>query len=193
MATKEKTFIEKVIEVQKNLKAPKSQFNKFGKYKYRSAEDILNSVKPLLADMGLLLTIQDELIHDGARYYIKATATLTDGTNHISTNAYAREDEVQKGFDGSQITGSASSYARKYALNGLFCIDDTKDADATNDGTANANNNAHEERIALALQEIKGAQSRTTLTQIWNNYHDLQSDARFSQAIADASKKYPKQ
>ena len=156
MATKERTFTEKVIEVQKNLKAPKSQFNKFGKYKYRSAEDILNSVKPLLADMGLLLTIQDELIHDGARYYIKATATLTDGTNHISTNAYARED-------------------------------------ATNDGTANANNNAHEERIALALQEIKGAQSRTTLTQIWNNYHDLQSDARFSQAIADASKKYPKQ
>ena len=182
MATKERTFTEKVIEVQKNLKAPKSQFNKFGKYKYRSAEDILNSVKPLLADMGLLLTIQDELIHDGARYYIKATATLTDGTNHISTNAYAREDEVQKGFDGSQITGSASSYARKYALNGLFC-----------DGTANANNNAHEERIALALQEIKGAQSCTTLTQIWNNYHDLQSDARFSQAIADASKKYPKQ
>lgn len=193
MATKERTFTEKVIEVQKNLKAPKSQFNTYGKYKYRSAEDILNSVKPLLADMGLLLTMQDELIHDGARYYIKATAILTDGANHLSVDAYAREDEVEKGMYGSQITGAASSYARKYALNGLFCIDDTKDADATNDGTAKANNNAHEERIALALQEIQGAQSRTTLTQIWNNYHDLQSDARFSQAIADASKKYPKQ
>lgn len=192
MATKKRTFTEKVIEVQKNIKVPKNQFCAYGKYKYRSAEDILNSVKPLLADMGLLLTIQDELIHDGARYYIKATATLTDGTNHISSNAYAREDEVKKGMDGSQLTGAASSYARKYALNGLFCIDDTKDADATNDGTAMANNNAHEERIALALQEIQGAQSRTTLTLIWNNYHDLQSDARFSQAIAEKAKKYTK-
>lgn len=192
MATKERTFTEKVIEVQKNLKAPKSQYSTYGKYKYRSAEDILNSVKPLLADMGLLLTIQDELIHDGARYYIKATATLTDGANHLSVDAYAREDEVKKGMDGSQLTGAASSYARKYALNGLFCIDDTKDADATNDGTAMANNNAHEERIALALQEIQGAQSRTTLTLIWNNYHDLQSDARFSQAIAEKAKKYTK-
>lgn len=192
MATKERTFTEKVIEVQKNLKAPKSQYNTYGKYKYRSAEDILNSVKPLLVDVGLLLTIQDELIHEGARYYIKATAILTDGTNHLPVSAFAREDESKKGMDGSQITGTASSYARKYALNGLFCIDDTKDANATNDGTAKANNNAHEERIALALQEIQGAQSRTTLTQIWNNYHNLQSDARFSQAIANASKNYPK-
>lgn len=192
MATQERTFTEKVIEVQKNLKAPKIQYNTYGKYKYRSAEDILNSVKPLLADMGLLLTIQDELIHDGARYYIKATATLTDGANHLSVDAYAREDEVMKGMNGSQITGTASSYARKYALNGLFCIDDTKNADATNDDTAKANNNVHEERIALALQEIQGAQSRITLTLIWNNYHDLQSDARFSQAIAEKAKKYTK-
>lgn len=192
MATKERTFTEKVIEVQKNLKAPKSQYNTYGKYKYRSAEDILNSVKPLLVDVGLLLTIQDELIHEGARYYIKATAILTDGTNHLPVSAFAREDEIKKGMDGSQITGTASSYARKYALNGLFCIDDTKDADATNDGTAKANNNVHEERIALALQEIQGAQSRTTLTLIWNNYHDLQSDARFSQAIAEKAKNYTK-
>lgn len=192
MATKERTFTEKVIEVQKNLKAPKSQYNTYGKYKYRSAEDILNSVKPLLVDVGLLLTIQDELIHEGARYYIKATAILTDGTNHLPVSAFAREDEIKKGMDGSQITGTASSYARKYALNGLFCIDDTKDADATNDGTAKAHNYAHEERIALALQEIQGAQSRTTLTLIWNNYHDLQSDARFSQAIAEKAKKYTK-
>lgn len=190
--TKPATFIEKVVSVQRDLKAPKSQYNKFGKYRYRSAEDILNSVKPLLASVNLVLTLEDEVCLIGARYYIKATAILTDGTHKIIKSAYAREDEDKKGMDGSQITGTASSYARKYALNGMFCIDDTKDADATNDGTAQANNNQHEERVHLALQEIASASSRKVLTDIWNNYNDLQSDARFSQAVADASKKYPK-
>lgn len=188
----EKTFIEKVVSVQRDLKAPKGQYNKFGKYRYRSAEDILNSVKPLLASEGLVLTLEDDVCLIGTRYYIKATAILTDGTHNLVKSAYAREDETHKGSDGAQITGAASSYARKYALNGLFCIDDTKDADATNDGTTQANNDQHEERVQLAIQEINNARSRKTLTDIWNNYSDLQSDARFSQAIANASKKYPK-
>lgn len=183
------TFTEKVVYVQRNLKAPKGQYNAFGKYRYRSAEDILNSVKPLLADKGLLLTLEDDVKLIGNRYYIQATAVLTDGTNSLVKSAFAREDEMHKGSDGAQITGAASSYARKYALNGLFCIDDTKDPDATNDGTSNTD----EERIALALQEIKAAKSRATLTDIWNNYADLQSNAKFSNAVATASKKYPKQ
>ena len=186
------TFIEKVVSVQRDLKAPKGQYNKFGKYRYRSAEDILNSVKPLLASVGLVLTLEDEVFLIGARYYIKATAVLTDGTQKLVKSAYAREDEVHKGSDGAQITGAASSYARKYALNGLFCIDDAKDADATNDGTAQANNNQHEERVQLAIQEVDNTKSRKSLTDIWNNYSDLQSDARFSQAVANASKNYPK-
>lgn len=122
-------FHEKIIEVQKNLVAPKSNFNKFGKYKYRSAEDILEAVKPLNAKQGLLLTLADEPVLIGDWHYIKATATLTDGENTHIVTAYARESENKKGMDHSQITGTASSYARKYALNGLYLIDDTKDAD----------------------------------------------------------------
>lgn len=114
--------------IQKNLKAPKSQRNTFGNYNYRNAEDILEAVKPLLE--GSILTITDEIVLIGTRYYIKATATLTAGKDSVSAVAYAREPEIQKGMNDSQITGSASSYARKYALNGLFCIDDTKDADS---------------------------------------------------------------
>lgn len=140
------TFIEKLADVQSRLKAPKGQYNSFGKYKYRSCEDILEAVKPLLREHGLILTLTDEVIvvESGvgpgyARFYVKATAIVSDGVcsgsigNSIRAEAYAREDETKKGMDGSQITGTASSYARKYALNGLFLIDDTKDADATND------------------------------------------------------------
>ena len=118
--------------VQSALKAPKGQENKFGGYRYRSCEDILEAVKPLLAENGLALIISDEIAMVGERYYIKATATITDGENSISVTAYAREPESRKGMDEAQVTGSSSSYARKYALNGLFCIDDTKDPDATN-------------------------------------------------------------
>lgn len=122
-----------LAEVQRELKAPKGQYNKFGKYMYRSCEDILEAVKPLLHERGLTLTLTDEIVYiDSAidpRYYVKARATVTDGENQEYTYAYAREDLVKKGMDGSQITGTASSYARKYALNGLFLIDDTKDAD----------------------------------------------------------------
>jgi len=121
--------MEKLAQIQAELKAPKNQFNKFGGYKYRNCEDILEAVKPLLN--GAILTISDEIIMIGERYYVRATATYQDGDYTQSATAYAREEETKKGMDGSQLTGSTSSYARKYALNGLFCIDDTKDADST--------------------------------------------------------------
>ena len=127
---------QKLCAIQTALKAPKSQYNEFGKYKYRKAEDILEAVKPLLLQQGCVLTCSDELLLIGDRYYIKATATITcveDGSA-ISTTAYAREEEEKRGMDGSQVTGASSSYSRKYALNGLLCIDDTADSDTTNQG-----------------------------------------------------------
>ena len=120
---------DRLLKIQTELKAPKGQYNSFGKYRYRSAEDILEAVKPLCAGYGVVLTLSDSLINMGDRFYIQATATVTHGEESISVTAYAREEETKKGMDGSQITGTASSYARKYALNGLFLIDDTKDAD----------------------------------------------------------------
>lgn len=140
-----KEFIKKVAEVQSKLKAPKGQVNKFGGYSYRSCEDILEAVKPLLAEQGLVLTMSDQLISGGhalirdgenlteeTKSYIKVTATITDGESTLSNTAIARESYTKKGMDAAQIGGATSSYARKYALNGLLLIDDTKDADATN-------------------------------------------------------------
>lgn len=124
-----KTLQQKLIEIQAELKAPKSQFNKFGGYNYRNCEDILEAVKPLCAKHEIVPLLSDEIVLVGERYYVKAVAKVTDGKDEIATTAYARESLDKKGMDESQITGSASSYARKYALNGLFCIDDTKDAD----------------------------------------------------------------
>lgn len=122
---------EKLLNIQKELKAPKNQRNTFGNYNYRSCEDILEAVKPLLVENQCILQITDTLEYIGERYYIKATAVLSDYEgNSILNTAYAREEESKKGMDGAQITGSSSSYARKYALNGLFLIDDTKDADS---------------------------------------------------------------
>ena len=126
------TIHTKLQAIQTDLKAPKGQYNSFGKYKSRSCEDILEAVKPLLQQQGCVLTISDEVQQVGERYYIVAKATISDGEENISVTAAAREEESKKGMDASQISGTASSYARKYALNGLFCIDDTKDADATN-------------------------------------------------------------
>lgn len=127
-------MINKLIKIQQELKSPKNQRNNFGNYNYRSCEDILEAVKPLLHKEGLLLTIHDEIIKLGDRYYVKAVVKLTDGEKEIKEMALAREEETKKGMDGSQITGASSSYARKYALNGLFLIDDTKDSDTTNTG-----------------------------------------------------------
>lgn len=115
--------------IQQELKAPKSQLNKFGGYNYRSAEDILEAVKPLLAKHKAQLVLTDEIVEVGGRVYVRARAEFTDGKEAVAVTAYAREPEEKKGMDASQITGTASSYARKYALNGLFLIDDTKDAD----------------------------------------------------------------
>lgn len=146
---------EKLLKIQSELKVPKSQTNSFGRYKYRSCEDIIEAVKPLCHAQGVVLTISDEIVSVGNRIYVKATATLTitDLKNRyaeeveggvvnalspkrtVSVTGWAREEETKKGMDGSQITGAASSYARKYALNGLFAIDDTKDSDATNTGS----------------------------------------------------------
>lgn len=124
----------RLINIQNKLKAPKNQKNTFGNYYYRSCEDILEAVKPLLQEEKLSLVISDEIINVGTRFYVKATAKLFDDTGKelVSTSANAREEETKKGMDASQITGSTSSYARKYALNGLFAIDDNKDADNTN-------------------------------------------------------------
>lgn len=120
---------EKLLAIQTKLKAPKGQYNKFGNFNYRSAEDILEAVKPLNAEQGLLLTITDEIKEVGGRIYVVATATVSDGTDTLQVSAFAREPENKKGMDESQITGATSSYARKYALNGLYAIDDNKDAD----------------------------------------------------------------
>ena len=120
---------EKLLAIQTKLKAPKGQYNKFGNFNYRSAEDILEAVKPLNAEQGVLLTITDEIKEVGGRIYVVATATVSDGTDELKVSAFAREPENKKGMDDSQITGATSSYARKYALNGLYAIDDNKDAD----------------------------------------------------------------
>jgi len=126
----------KLVKIQAELKAPKNQMNAFGKYKYRSAEDIIEAVKPILFKNNCALLISDEIVQVSDRVYVKATAMLIDENNEelpIKVYGWAREEEVKKGMDAAQITGSASSYARKYALNGLFAIDDTKDADSTNE------------------------------------------------------------
>lgn len=121
-------------QIQNEIKAPKGQLNKFGNYRYRSCEDIVEAAKPVLLKHGYALTLTDEIVNIGGRFYVKATATILNNVEGLaySATAFAREEETKKGMDAAQITGSASSYARKYALNGLFAIDDTKDADATN-------------------------------------------------------------
>lgn len=125
---------EKLLSVQSKLKAPKNQFNSFGKYKYRSCEDILEGLKPILAENKASVILSDDIVQIGDRYYLQATATFIDveSCERLEVKALAREDENKKGMDLAQVTGSVSSYARKYALNGLFAIDDTKDSDSTN-------------------------------------------------------------
>ena len=124
----------KLLNVQSELKAPKSQYNSFGKYKYRSCEDILEALKPILNKNKATVIISDDILFVEGRHYIKATVKFIDTENGemVENSALAREDEIKKGMDSSQITGSVSSYARKYALNGMFAIDDTKDSDSTN-------------------------------------------------------------
>lgn len=180
-----------LAKIQSEVKAPKGQFNSFGKYKYRSAEDILESVKPIVNPLGFSITLSDEIIAMDGRFYIKATATLTNGKETFSATGFAREEESKKGMDGSQVTGASSSYARKYALNGLFALDDTKDSDATNThgqeskpAQAFAPKPAQapkpvEPQIAISAQEL-GELKRLLdecsavehLTEIWNDIDD---------------------
>lgn len=138
----QQTITQKLATIQQKLKAPKGQYNSFGKYAYRNAEDILEAVKPLCAETGTVVLLSDEIMNIGNRFYVKATAALIDAETQtqLTVSAYAREEEEKKGMDGSQVTGASSSYARKYALNGLFAIDDTKDSDTTN--TTGADKNA---------------------------------------------------
>lgn len=160
-------FLTRVGQLQTELKVPKGQTNKFGGYKYRSCEDVLEAVKPLLKKYRLVLTVGDDMLQIGDRYYICATAVLRDMESEadIKNSAYAREAEVKKGMDDSQITGTASSYARKYALNGLFCIDDTRDADTDEyaqrtgacekPGSRPPTNGEHEIRCEVCGQQIQ--------------------------------------
>lgn len=181
-----------LVAIQGKLKAPKNRYNKFGNYKYRSCEDILESVKPLLGEYGILMTIHDDMVSLGERIYVKAVVTVRKGVDSICNTAYAREDETKKGMDGSQITGTSSSYARKYALNGLFLIDDTKDAD-TDEYHAVTNQPAKvtaakqppmkqaqpksaaveeydDEQALLAEQRILVCNSREEINAVWKEY-----------------------
>ncbi len=175
--------MEELIKIQSELKAPKGQYNTFGKYKYRSCEDILEAVKPLLKANGCTLTITDDIVPVGDRVYVKATCRLVNKEGkEETTTAYAREVDTKTGMDVAQVTGAASSYARKYALNGLFCIDDTKDTDMLDNTNSNAN--PYADTLALAIQEIKAAQSRDTLKSIYANYKaSLGTDKRFLDEI----------
>lgn len=158
--------MKELIAIQSELKAPKNQVNKFGGYNYRSAEDILEAVKPLNAKHGCVLTLSDTVKEIGGRVYIEATATLVNADGQVvQTSAFAREEETKKGMDAAQITGSASSYARKYALNGLFCIDDTKDPDATN---------THLKETVIREdvmdKDFEKCTDRNDLVAVWNKY-----------------------
>ena len=161
--------MKELLQIQSELKAPKGQFNAYGKYKYRSCEDILEAVKPILKKNNCTLLLSDSLIYVGDRYYIKATATLVNAEGKsVSTEAYAREEETKKGMDASQITGASSSYARKYALNGLLCIDDNKDSDTTNTGdntpAAPAKTSKEDNaEVEKAIAEINAAKSKEEL------------------------------
>ena len=161
--------MKELLQIQSELKAPKGQFNAYGKYKYRSCEDILEAVKPILKKNNCTLLLSDSLIYVGERYYIKATATLVNVEGKsVSTEAYAREEETKKGMDASQITGASSSYARKYALNGLLCIDDNKDSDTTNTGdntpAAPAKTSKEDNaEVEKAIAEINAAKSKEDL------------------------------
>ncbi len=174
-----KNLIEKLVLIQSELKAPKGQTNKFGGYKYRSCEDILEALKPHLKEQGLFLSITDELVAQGNRYYIKASAIITDGVDRWSVDGWAREEEVKKGMDSSQITGASSSYARKYALNGLFGIDDTKDSDATNDGDIPQMPIVN---LQTAIYDIGLAKSLDGLKTIWAKYPQFQKQQEFIDA-----------
>lgn len=167
------TIYEKLLSIQTELKAPKSQYNSFGKYNYRNCEDILEAVKPLCAKYKAVSVMGDEVIQIGERYYIKSTARLIDleSDGVVENTAYAREEAEKKGMDGSQVTGASSSYARKYALNGLFAIDDTKDSDTTNNGQTTP------KEATKAKQTAKTEEWKLTKSELVTKFGDVVSNA----------------
>lgn len=197
--------MKELIAIQSELKAPKSQFNKFGGYKYRKAEDILEAVKPLLNKQKCTLTITDDIVMVGNRIYVKATATIKNEKGEFeTTTGWAREEETKKGMDGSQITGASSSYARKYALNGLFAIDDNADSDTTNDGqhqeaqqqtqtqqpTAQktASPQYHPSDLNEGLGYLSRCVSKDNLLWVIQHYQPLCSNTQFMQAVSAKKK-----
>lgn len=203
--------MKELIAIQSDLKAPKSQFNKFGGYKYRKAEDILEAVKPLLNKQKCTLTITDDIVMVGNRIYVKATATIKNEKGECeATNGWAREEESKKGMDGSQVTGASSSYARKYALNGLFAIDDNADFDTSNDGqhqeaqqqtqaqhpTAQAAQAVqqpatpkyHTNDLNEGLAYLSRCVSKYNLLWVVQTYKPLCSNAQFMQAVSAKKK-----
>lgn len=193
--------MKELIAIQSELKAPKSQFNKFGGYKYRKAEDILEAVKPLLAKQKCTLIITDDVVLIGNRIYVKATATIKNEKGECeTTTGWAREEETKKGMDGSQITGASSSYARKYALNGLFAIDDNADSDTTNDGQQQTQQQAQTQAQQPASKQFNPSDlneglaylsrcvSKDNLIWVVQNYQPLCSNAQFMQAVSSKRK-----
>ena len=193
---------EKLNKIQSELKAPKGQYNKFGKYSYRSCEDILEALKPHLLKYGCVVTLTDDMQLIGDRYYLKATATITDAESgkSVSNVALAREDKERAGMSESQITGTASSYARKYALNGLFLIDDTKDADtdAYHEQTA-GEKHKEEPKIAAATAKanevkkllVKISGDKTIAQQVWNEKYkqDAGDIVKMNEALIELNEK----
>lgn len=177
-----KEFNKKLVAVQAKLKAPKNQRNDFGKYNYRSAEDILQAAKPLLEEQELSLTISDEVLLIGSRFYVKATVTVSDGESSQSVSAFAREEDSKKGMDDAQITGAVSSYARKYALNGMFAIDNTADMDTMDNrdcGQSKVENPTIGVQREEARAKIASATNRQQLFAIRDEYPSLVEDKVF--------------
>ena len=174
--------LSELVYIQSKLVAPKNQRNNFGNYNYRSCEDILEALKPLLKEVNCSLTIGDEIVQVADRIYVKATATLiTPSGEEFKNTAYAREEESKKGMDASQLTGATSSYARKYALNGLFCIDDTKDADALNTNKEYTEKTSPKKKSVY--DEINATTTQAELKAIWEKNTELQTDGNFVKAV----------
>ena len=195
--------MKELIAIQAKLNAPKERRNDFGKYNYRSAEDILKAVKPLLNENGCVLLLSDEIYEFGGRFYVEATATLMNAQGEkLSVKGFAREEETKKGMDASQITGTASSYARKYALNGLFAIDDGVDADRLNTSPSYTErkpkvqaSEGRKQEVALdiAVAEMSSVKSRAEMNAVWAKYPQFKEDTQFRNACIEAGKKYPQQ
>lgn len=180
-------LLQHLAQIQSELKAPKGQYNKFGGFNYRSCEDILEAVKPLLKERGLVLLITDDIVQIGERYYVRATATIYDSEgSYISNSALAREDANKGKMDGSQMTGSASSYARKYALNGLFCIDDTKDAD-TDEYTKAQETKGKKPTAKATAQPAFTDEIRTALAKAQTVQELVETFGRLPQALRDSA------